>query len=61
MAIFNVGPTSSYSSIANAMLDAGAGDTIELEAGYSNESATVTHNGMIVTGSATSTGIVLQL
>ena len=40
---------------------AAAGDTILLETGYSNETATVTHHGMTVSGDATSTGIVLQL
>jgi Ca2+-binding RTX toxin-like protein len=43
------------------MVAANPGDTILLEAGYSNETATVTHNGMTVSGDATSTGIVLQL
>jgi len=37
------------------------GDTIQLQAGYKNETANVTHNGMTVTGGATSTGIVLHL
>lgn len=61
MAQFTVGPNSSFPTIAAAMGAAGAGDTILLEAGYSNETATVTHNGMIVSGGATSTGIVLDL
>jgi Ca2+-binding RTX toxin-like protein len=43
------------------MLAAGPNDTIQLEAGYSNETATVTHGGMIITGQASSTGILLQL
>ena len=40
---------------------AGAGDTVVLAAGYSNETATVTQTGMTVTGGATSTGISLVL
>lgn len=43
------------------MLVAGPSDTIQLEAGYSNETATVTHDGMTIDGGLTSTGIVLQL
>jgi Ca2+-binding RTX toxin-like protein len=61
MAILTVGPTSTYPTIAAAMADAVLGDTVSLEAGYSNETATVTQTGMTVTGDATSTGIVLQL
>ena len=61
MAILTVGPTSTYPTIAAAMAVAAAGDTVVLEAGYSNETAIVTQTGMTVTGDATSTGIVLQL
>ena len=61
MAIFTVGPNSSFTSIADAMLAAGPADTILLEPGYGNETATVTHNGMTISGNETSTGIVLQL
>jgi Ca2+-binding RTX toxin-like protein len=61
MAIFTVGPNSTFPSIAAAMAAAGPGDTIQLEAGYSNETATVTHSGMTITGGADSLGIVLQL
>jgi Ca2+-binding RTX toxin-like protein len=43
------------------MLAANPVDTIVLQAGYSNETATVTHNGMTISGQVTSTGIVLQL
>jgi Ca2+-binding RTX toxin-like protein len=43
------------------MAAAGPGDIIQLEAGYSNEIATVTHSGMTITGEASSTGIVLNL
>ena len=62
MAILLVGPSSLlYPTIADAMFDAGPGDTIELESGYSNETATITQTGMTVSGSAASVGIVLQL
>ena len=76
MAIFTVGPNSTFPSIAAAMAGrgpspawaaqgarhhAGPGDTIMLEAGYSNEVAVVTHSGMIISGGADSLGIVLQL
>jgi Ca2+-binding RTX toxin-like protein len=61
MAIFTVGPTSSFPTIAAAMLAAGPADTIQLETGYSNETATVTHSGMTISGGSSSTGIVLQL
>jgi Ca2+-binding RTX toxin-like protein len=43
------------------MAAAGDNDTIQLESGYSNEVATVTHTGMIVRGDANSTGITLRL
>ena len=61
MAILTVGPTSTYESISDAMVDAGPNDTIVLEAGYGNETATVTHSGMTISGGATSTGVVLLL
>jgi Ca2+-binding RTX toxin-like protein len=61
MAIRTVGPTSTFPTIAAAMAASVDADTIQLEAGYKNETATVTHNGMTVTGGATSTGIVLHL
>jgi Ca2+-binding RTX toxin-like protein len=61
MAIRTVGPNSTYPSIAAAMADSGPGDTIQLEPGYSNETATILYSGMIVTGQASSTGIVLDL
>ena len=44
MANLTVGPNSDFPSIAAAMAAAVAGDTISLEAGYSNETATVTHD-----------------
>jgi Ca2+-binding RTX toxin-like protein len=61
MPILTVGPTSTYASITDAMVDAVAGDTISLESGYSNESAIIALNNIIVDGDATSTGIILQL
>jgi Ca2+-binding RTX toxin-like protein len=61
MAIRTVGPNGTYASIAAAMAAAGPGDTIQLEAGYSDETATVLHSGMTITGEASSTGIVLNL
>ena len=61
MAILTVGPNSSFPTIAAAMAAAAPDDTILFETGYSNETATVTLNGMSVSGDATSTGIVLQL
>ena len=61
MAIRSVGPTSTHPTIAAALLVAIAGDTIQLEAGYSNETATITQAGVIISGDAGSTGIVLQL
>jgi hypothetical protein len=62
MTILLVGPTAPlYSTIAAAMLSAVAGDTVQLESGYGNETATVSQPGMTVDGDANSTGIVLQL
>ena len=61
MAILTVGPNSLFATIAAAMLAAGPNDTIRLESGYRNETATVRHSGMTVSGDATSTGIDLRL
>ena len=61
MALRTVGPGGSFPTIAAAMLASGPGDTIQLLGGYSNEAATVTNNGMTVTGDVGSTGIILQL
>ncbi len=62
MAILLVGPNAPlYHTIADAIASAGQGDTVLLESGYSNETATVTQNGMTVSGDVASTGIVLQL
>jgi Ca2+-binding RTX toxin-like protein len=61
MAIRTVGPNSDFPTIAAAMQASGPGDTIQLEAGYSNETATIAFSGMTITGGAGSTGIVLNL
>jgi Ca2+-binding RTX toxin-like protein len=61
MAIRTVGPTSTFPTIKAAMAASGPNDQIVLESGYSNEAAWVTHNGMTITGGATSTGISLYL
>lgn len=52
---------SQYPSITAAMLAASPADTIQLQNGYSNETATVTVNNITVDGGAGSTGIVLHL
>ncbi len=61
MAIRSVGPNSDFPTIAAAMQVAGPGDTIQLEAGYSHETATILFTGMVISGSAASQGIVLNL
>jgi len=61
MATLTVGSTSTYRNISQAMAAASVGDTIQLQSGYSNDTANVTKNGLTVTGDATSTGIVLNL
>ena len=61
MTIRTVGPNSNFASIAAAMIAAGPGDTIRLEAGYSNETATVPFSGMTIFGASSSQGIVLNL
>ena len=61
MAILTVGPTATYPTIAAAMAVAAVADTIDLQSGYGNETATVTQVGMTVTGDSTSTGILLNL
>ena len=50
MTTFAVGPTAPFHTIAAAMLAAGASDSIVLQSGYSNETATVTHVGMTLSG-----------
>ena len=61
MTILNVGPSSTYGTIAEAMADAGPGDTIALESGYSGETAIVTKSGMTILGDASNPGITLRL
>lgn len=61
MVVRTVGPGSDFPSIAAAMQAAGPGDTIRLEAGYSNETATVMFSGMTIFGGSASHGIVLNL
>lgn len=61
MTVRTVGPNSDFPTIAAAMLAAGPADTIILEAGYSNETATIEFSGMTIRGGAGSTGIVLKL
>jgi hypothetical protein len=50
MATLHVGPTRHFHTIAAAMSAAVAGDTILLDHGYHGEHATVTHNGMTISG-----------
>jgi hypothetical protein len=61
MAVLTVGPSSTYPTIAGAMLVASDNDTIALQSGYGGEHATVTHTGMTISGDSSSTGIVLAL
>jgi Ca2+-binding RTX toxin-like protein len=63
MAIRTVGPNSTYPTITAAMVSpsTGPGDEIQLENGYSNETATILYAGITVFGNVSSTGIVLQL
>jgi hypothetical protein len=52
---------SDYPTIAVAMGHVIPGDTIQLDTGYSNETATVTVNGLIVSGTSSSQNIHLLL
>jgi len=61
MAVLKVGPTETYHTIAAAMAAAIGGDTISLDAGYSNESALVDKQSITVTGTSSSLNIVLTL
>ncbi|MBC7736830.1 MAG: calcium-binding protein [Candidatus Saccharibacteria bacterium] len=61
MTLGTVGPHSLFASIAAAMAAAGPGGTIELESGYSHETATVLFSGMTFFGGAQSRDIVLNL
>ena len=56
----NVG-SNDYPTIASALADSIGGDTINLQAGYSNEAALVDVQNMIVDGGVSSTNIALQL
>lgn len=60
MTTLTVGPTF-YPTIGDAMAAAVAGDTIVLGAGYSNETAMVTKNGITIDGGGSSVGITLHL
>lgn len=61
MPIRNVGPTSTYSSIEAADADAGFGDEIRLELGYSDETTLITTQNLSVGGVRSSVNIDLQL
>jgi Ca2+-binding RTX toxin-like protein len=61
MTIRTVGPTSTFPTIAAAVAAAAAGDTIRLEAGYSNERAVLTVQDLTVSGTASSLNIDLVL
>lgn len=61
MAIWTVGANSAFPTIDAAMAAAGPGDTIVLEAGYSNDIATITHDNSTIQGTDLSQGIQVQL
>lgn len=61
MTIRNVGPSSTFPTIAAAVGAAAAGDIILLEAGYSNERAVLTVQDLTVQGGASSLNIELVL
>jgi Ca2+-binding RTX toxin-like protein len=61
MTIRNVGSTSTYPTIADAVAAAAAGDTIRLQAGYSDERAVLTVQDLTVMGGASSLNIDLVL
>ena len=61
MAILTVGPNSSFATIADAISVSIANDVIQLEAGYGNENALVTVDGLSFDGELSSTGVSLQL
>ena len=61
MTIYTVGPNSDFPSIAAAMQVSGPGDTLRLEVGYSDETATVAFSGMTIFGGASSQNILLNL
>ena len=61
MATLSVGPTSAFPTIHAALAVAHPGDTIALEAGYSNEAATITLDNITIDAGMSSVGIHLQL
>lgn len=61
MATLTVGSGFPYPTIAAAMTDASPGDTILLASGYSDETATVSKEDIIIEGDISSSGIVLHL
>jgi Ca2+-binding RTX toxin-like protein len=61
MALLKVGPAETYHTIADAMAHANVGDTIALDAGYSNETTTVNVNNLSVSGTSSSANIDLTL
>jgi Ca2+-binding RTX toxin-like protein len=61
MTVRTVGRQADFASIADAMIAAGPGDLIDLQAGYSDETAFVTRSGLTLDAERSSTGIVLTL
>ncbi|MEJ5991244.1 calcium-binding protein [Ramlibacter sp. PS3R-8] len=61
MTIRNVGPSSTYPTIAAAVGASAAGDTIRLAPGYSDERAVLTVQDLTVQGAASSRNIDLEL
>jgi Ca2+-binding RTX toxin-like protein len=61
LTVLTVGPSSAFATIAAAMVAANPGDTLQLEAGYGDETAMVTKVNLIIAGEESSTGIVLRL
>jgi Ca2+-binding RTX toxin-like protein len=61
VAVLTVGPTSTFPTIASALLVAAPGDTIVLEPGYGNETAAVTVDNLFFDGTVSSSNIALQL
>jgi hypothetical protein len=62
MATLNVGPSSTYHSIAEAIAPANPGDTIALDAGYTEAgTVSVTKDSLSFQGDGTNTGIHLAL
>jgi Ca2+-binding RTX toxin-like protein len=57
----NVRVPTDFPTIAAAMSNVNPGDTIVLDPGYSNETATVSVNGLTIDGTASSLNIHLQL